>query len=186
MIKRIKSTNSEIKDVFLDKTFLNFIFHASVFNGVINQILLDENHCGYKKPPITQKIHYEWVSANPTGNLHLGHARNIFVGQAIVNLLQFNGHQVFREFYINDAGNQVFQLGKTVFYHYQKLLGNNLPPFAQMYQSEELVNVAQQIVDRFGDKYLRFDFDQNHKIQNFFIDFSKDFFLQAMQRNLAI
>lgn len=124
------------------------------------------------------------MSANPTGFLHLGHARNIFVGQAIVNLLQFSGHHVTKEFYINDSGNQIFQLGKSVFYQYQKLLGKQPEEFEQMYRNPEIVLVAQALVDQFGKKYLDVDFVQDGDVQSFFVNFSKTFFLEQMKTDL--
>ena len=70
-----------------------------------------------------KKIHLEFVSANPTGPLHIGHARGAVVGDVIANILEASGYSVFCEYYINDTGNQMNNLGKSVLFRYLELLG---------------------------------------------------------------
>ena len=183
LVQFISQNSPDIENISLKNNFLNITFQSGVFNDVINRILQDEK-CGYPVQNV-KKINYEWVSANPTGFLHLGHARNVFVGQAIVNLLEFSGANVTKEFYINDSGNQVFQLGRTVFYHYQQLLGKKMDEFSQIYRNSELKLAAQAIIDQFGKKYEASNFLKEEKTQSFFIEFSKNFFLQFMQKNLT-
>ncbi|NOQ50492.1 MAG: arginine--tRNA ligase [Mycoplasmataceae bacterium] len=73
-----------------------------------------------------QKINYEFISANPTGDLHIGHARNAIVGDITINLLQYIGHEVKREYYINDAGNQINELAKSVYFFFAKELNKDI------------------------------------------------------------
>lgn len=183
LINTLQTNTTYFQKIVWKNNFLNLFFQPVVFNDVVNTILRSKK-CGYSSTK-QGKINYEWVSANPTGFLHLGHARNVFVGQAIVNLLQFSGYDVSREFYINDSGNQIWQLGRTVYYHYQKLIANPIAEFEQMYRNPELVLAAKTIVANDGKKYAGTDFLQDFKVQSFFINFSKDFFLKQMHSDLT-
>ncbi len=185
VITLIKKTETNIVKVVFANGFLNFYFQTSFLNSILGVILTKREEFGSFLVQKKGLVSYEWVSANPTGYLHIGHARNIFVGQAIVNILSFVGYKVVKEFYINDYGNQMFQLGRTVFYHYHQLLNHPLPHFTGMYQNAETILIAKEIVDKFAKRYLGSDFCQNLEIQSFFIQFAKNFFLLQMQKDLA-
>ncbi len=102
--------------------FLNFRLSDLVFQRIAREVLAAGEGFGRQKPKSTgKKALVEFVSANPTGPVHLGHARGTFVGDAIARLLDAAGHDVTREFYINDHGKQVETLGRTVYKRYQQL-----------------------------------------------------------------
>lgn len=101
-----------------------------------------------------QKVLIEYVSANPTGELHIGHGRNAVFGSCLANLLKAGGYRVDQEFYINDYGEQIIQLGKCSWALYQKLLGRDVAYPTEGYPEEFLHDFVQQLVTAYGDKYL--------------------------------
>lgn len=171
---------------FYKKPFCYFFLKQEIFTEIINKALEEKVNFGKVNLGRNQKLNYEWVSANPTGYLHFGHARNIFVGQTIANLLEFVGYDVTREFYINDYGNQVYQLGKTVFYYYQKFLKLNPQPFTEMYKNSEVKPLGALAFAEFKDIYKNAVFDQNKLVQKKFINFATDFFLKIMKKDLKL
>ena len=96
----------------------------------------------------------EFVSANPTGPLHLGHARGAFTGDAVARLLEASGFDVTREFYINDTGNQVMVLGRSIFARYQQAHGIDVELAADAYPAAYVKDIAAKIKAADGDKWL--------------------------------
>ena len=104
-----------------------------------------------------QKVQMEFVSANPTGSLHLGHARGAAVGDALCNVLDFAGYEVTREYYINDAGNQVVNLIKSLEARYLQELGQNAEMPEDGYHGEDIKGFAKELVAEKGDSLLSMD-----------------------------
>lgn len=102
-----------------------------------------------------EKIQVEFVSANPTGPLHIGHGRGAVVGDVIANILASVGYEVHREYYINDAGNQMMNLGRSVLYRYRELAGEVVTFPETCYQGEYIRDLARMILEREGTRYLR-------------------------------
>lgn len=120
------------------------------------------------------KVNIEYVSANPTGPLHAGHARGAISGDVLANLLSFVGYDVTKEYYINDAGKQIEILAKSLYHRYLGLLGktgNDLPEWA--YPGEYLIDTAKKIVDQHGDAFLG-------KSESDWLDFFKNFAVSDM------
>ena len=133
--------------------FINFYMKNDSLSSTVSKIIsLDKDYGrGEKK---NKRINVEFVSANPTGDLHVGHARGAAIGDAISRILTFDGYDVTREYYINDAGNQIDHLGESLIERYKELLGL---PFAlpeDGYHGEDVKLVAKRIKDEFGDKLL--------------------------------
>jgi arginyl-tRNA synthetase len=128
-----------------------------------------------------QKIQVEFVSANPTGPLHIGHGRGAAVGNALCNILKVAGYEVQREFYINDAGLQVQLLGRSVFARYQQLLGNDVPFPQDGYQGDYIETIAAEIRGREGDKYASSSFDE---CGDFFTGYSYKMMLANITKDL--
>lgn len=101
-----------------------------------------------------RKVMVEFVSANPTGLLHMGNARGAALGDAIANLLDAAGFEVTREYYINDAGNQIENFGKSLEARYLQLLGHDVPFPEEGYHGEDIIETVKRIIARDGDKYL--------------------------------
>ena len=100
-----------------------------------------------------RKVNVEYVSANPTGPMHVGHCRGAVVGDSLANLLAFTGHEVTREYYINDAGAQIDVLARSAFLRYREALGEDIGPIPQgLYPGDYLVPVGEALATEFGDK----------------------------------
>ena len=104
----------------------------------------------------------EYISANPTGPLHLGHARGGAVGDTIANLLEFFGWNVVREYYINDAGNQIYLLGVSILYRYAEKLGKEEIQKAlekefeeNGYKGEYIKEIAEEIIELYGEQLVQ-------------------------------
>ena len=123
----------------------------------------------------------EFVSANPTGPLHVGHGRGAAVGNALCNILQAAGFEVEREFYINDAGLQVKLLGESVFARYLQLLGNDAPFPEDGYRGDYIESIAEEIIKRAGKEYLNKSFEE---CGEFFTDYSYKMMLTDIAEDL--
>ncbi len=97
----------------------------------------------------------EFVSANPTGPLHIGHARGAVIGDVIANLLTTTGYTISKEYYINDAGNQMNNLGKSVLLRYRELMGEKIEFPETCYRGDYIKDISREIIDREVDKYLK-------------------------------
>jgi arginyl-tRNA synthetase len=128
-----------------------------------------------------KRIQIEFVSANPTGPLHLGHGRGAAVGAALANLLKAAGYQVDREYYINDAGRQVKLLGLSVFASYQQLLGNEYPLPEDGYKGGYVEEIAREFLEEQGRKYTQERFEN---IADVFIDFAYLRILSGIKKDL--
>ncbi len=102
-----------------------------------------------------RRVNVEYVSANPTGPMHMGHCRGAVVGDALASLLEFAGHKVIREYYVNDAGSQVDTLARSAHLRYREALGETIGEIpAGMYPGEYLVPVGQRLAAKFGAQYV--------------------------------
>jgi len=134
--------------------FLNFYLKESVWQNTLQIIEEQKEEYGCLDIGGEQKVQVEFVSANPTGPLHIGHARGAVVGDVIANLLKTAGYSVDREYYINDAGNQMNNLGKSVLFRYRELLGEKIDFPENCYRGDYIKDVAQEIIQKAGNKYL--------------------------------
>ncbi len=133
--------------------FMNFFIRGDVWSTLLHDVdKLGERYgtSGYGKG---KKIHLEFVSANPTGPLHIGHARGAVVGDVIANILRASGYSVFCEYYINDTGNQMNNLGKSVLFRYLELLGEDVEFSEGCYQGNYIKDLAAEIIARESDSY---------------------------------
>jgi arginyl-tRNA synthetase len=128
-----------------------------------------------------KRVQIEFVSANPTGPLHLGHGRGAAVGAALANLLMAAGYRVDREYYINDAGRQVKLLGLSVFAVYQQQLGNEYPLPEDGYKGGYVEDIAREFLKEKGGKYTREHFEN---VADIFIDFAYLRILSGIKRDL--
>ncbi|HEY3874152.1 MAG TPA: arginine--tRNA ligase [Candidatus Kapabacteria bacterium] len=131
--------------------FINLTFQPSFFTKGLAAILQAGAEFGHVTSNKGKSINLEWVSANPTGNLHAGHGRQVCLGQAIGNLLDWTGATVTREYYFNNAGNQMANLAKSVRVRYLQQLGDELELPEDGYHGQEIVDIAKKIVEQFGD-----------------------------------
>ncbi|HZH13233.1 MAG TPA: arginine--tRNA ligase [Archangium sp.] len=136
--------------------FLNFTLKPGVIQEVAREVLRAGDAFGRRAPKSTGKrVMVEFVSANPTGPVHIGHARGAFMGDAVSRLLEAAGHDVTREFYINDYGKQVETLGRTVHKRYRQLFGEQVELVEGEYPAEYVIDIAKTWRADVGERYLR-------------------------------
>ena len=134
--------------------FINFYLTQEViYESLRTAIAAGENYGNLPKKD-AEKIQVEYVSANPTGPLHVGHGRGAAVGSALVNLLRAAGYDVEAEYYINDAGNQIDHLAESVNARYLQLCGQNVEVPEDGYRGQDIVETARRIKEKDGDIYL--------------------------------
>ena len=143
--------------------FMNFYLKSDVIYSELKNIYDDENF-GQLPPKNNPTIQVEYVSANPTGLLHVGHGRGAAAGSAIVNILRAAGYNVESEYYINDAGNQMENLAKSVNARYLELLGRPVKFPDDGYHGVDIIDTTKKIIARDGDKYLNLPEDERLKI----------------------
>lgn len=142
---------AEIRDPFLEKVeiagpgFINFFLKQDALQGIVEKILSEGEQYG-RAPRKGKKINVEYVSANPTGDLHLGHTRCAAVGDSIASLLDAAGYDVTREYYVNDCGNQVEHLGHSLHARYCELFGHHEVELGEDdYHGADLIKIAERI-----------------------------------------
>ncbi|UXS29024.1 arginine--tRNA ligase [Staphylococcus delphini] len=128
--------------------FINFYLDSSYLNAVIDQALEQDTQFGRVAESKNEKILVEYVSANPTGDLHIGHARNAAVGDTLCNILDAAGYDVTREYYINDAGNQITNLAKSIEARYLQHLGQEAEMPADGYHGQDIKNIGADLVEK--------------------------------------
>ncbi|MCX7780303.1 MAG: arginine--tRNA ligase [Negativicutes bacterium] len=134
--------------------FINFHLKPDWLYAMLAGILRQGDSYGRTNSGGGRRVQIEFVSANPTGPLHVGHGRGAAVGSALANLMDMAGYQVQKEFYINDAGNQIDNLAASVNARYLELLGQNVDFPEDGYHGRDIIETAQRIIDRDGEKYL--------------------------------
>lgn len=145
--------SKENYSVFAVGGFINFKIENSMLADAVAEILVKKENYGRPEGVETEKILLEYVSANPTGPFHIGHGRWAAIGSALANLLKFYGHEVFQEFYINDAGSQIQKLGNSLRIRIGQELGENIDFPADeiekknFYPGDYLVPVAKKFLE---------------------------------------
>ncbi|MBC2721581.1 arginine--tRNA ligase [Desulfosporosinus sp.] len=134
--------------------FINFRLNPLWLTGVIDEVLKAGERYGHVDIGKGQKIQVEFVSANPTGLLHMGNARGAALGDSLASLLSTAGYEVTREFYINDAGNQIHNFGLSLEARYLQQLGQDVPFPEGGYHGEDLIDTVKGLITKVGDKYL--------------------------------
>ena len=134
--------------------FINFRLKNNVLSSIINQVIEAGDAYGTNDSGKGERVLVEWVSANPTGDLHCGHARGAAWGDAICRLMEKSGYDVLSEYYINDAGNQIVNLGKSLVSRYFEYFGKDYPLPEDGYHAEDVKQIAEDIAKVDGDKWL--------------------------------
>ena len=162
--------------------FLNLYLKKTVLSDTLRAVLAAGEEFGTLPPNGAPRIQVEYVSANPTGPLHVGHGRGAAVGSALVKLLRTAGYTVDSEYYVNDAGNQMNLLAVSVNARYLELLGKSVEFPENGYHGADIVETAQRIIDRDGDKYLSLPEEERLKL---FQDVAYREKLAALEEDLA-
>src|SRR5690606_17382940 len=162
--------------------FINFYMDKSFLYGVIDQIIAQGDAYGSVELGRGKKVQIEFVSANPTGSLHLGHARGAAFGDSLCNVLAFAGYDVTREYYINDAGNQIINLAKSIDARYRQALGLEAEMPEDGYHGEDIIGFAQKLIEQDGDKYV--DMPEDERLA-FFRQYGLEQELEKSKRDLG-
>lgn len=158
--------------------FINFwLSKEYIFSGIKNIVELNDNY-GKSNVGNKTKINIEFVSANPTGILHLGTARGASYGANLANVMSFAGFDVTKEYYINDAGNQIDNLGISILERYKGLCGleENMPQDG--YYGKEIIDIAKNIKEEYGDTKLDVELE-------FFKKVGVDYLLDIIKKDLS-
>ncbi len=151
---------AEIDDSIIDKIeivkpgFINLFLSKQALYNEINKINQEKRKYGKSNYGNNKKINIEYVSANPTGSLHIGHARGAAYGDNLSRIMAYCGYDVTREYYINDAGNQMNNLGISIKERYKEICGLTCELPEDGYHGKEIIALAQKIYDKYGDSKL--------------------------------
>jgi len=170
--------NKIFSEVKVEKGFINMKIKREIWLEEFAS-LLREGPAGkfYRNIGNGERIQVEFVSANPTGPLHLGHGRGAIVGDVLCNVLEFFGYKVTREYYVNDAGNQVYMLGKSIYARYMELMGKAYPFPEDGYKGEYVKDIAEGIIKEKGDFLLSLSEEEA-------IDFCIEYGLSTMLKEI--
>jgi arginyl-tRNA synthetase len=161
--------------------FINFTFRQDRWKKTLFEIDLEGPAYGLPDIGKGEKVLVEFVSANPTGPLHVGHGRGAAIGDALANLLSAAGFAVSREFYINDAGRQIRLLALSVYARYQQSLGNDVPFPEDGYHGSYIEEIAQGFSKIHGDRFRNVPFGE---CEGTFAGFGKDAMLADIRTDL--
>ena len=135
--------------------FINITLDKEIWQNVIPEILNEGTSFGDSAIGKNEKVNIEYVSANPTGPMHIGHARGAVYGDALASLLEKAGYAVTKEYYINDAGSQIDTLARSTYLRYQEALGRNIGAIPEgLYPGDYLVPVGKSLAEKYGDELL--------------------------------
>ena len=145
--------------------FINFYFTSTYYTTIVKEIIAQKDNYGRSKKYYGKKAMVEFISANPTGPLTVGHGRNAVIGSTIANILEWIGYEVDREYYFNNAGRQMRLLGDSVKQRYLEMLGNNIQFPEEYYQGEYIKDIASKLKNEFGNKLIDEDAEGIFKLK---------------------
>jgi len=156
ILANIDTTDTVIEKIDIaGPGFINISIRKDYLADVVKAVLDQGADYGRSKSGANEKIQVEFVSANPTGDLHLGHARGASVGDSLCNVLDFAGYDVSREYYINDAGNQINNLARSLEARYMQALGKEVEMPEDGYHGQDIKDIAQAMVNEHGESLVQ-------------------------------
>ncbi|MBE2256503.1 MAG: arginine--tRNA ligase [Ignavibacteria bacterium] len=162
--------------------FINFFISEDYYRNILNDILNIKSEFGKSDLNKNKTANLEWVSANPTKPLHAGHGRQICLGKAIANLLEWTGYKVTREYYYNDAGNQMNKLAESVYARYMQIINPEFPFPEDGYHGDYIKNIASLIYEMRKDS-LKDKFD-DEETKEFFKTAGENFNFKIIRNTL--
>ena len=183
LTKAIKKNDELIEDISVAKPgFINIKFKPIFWTNFIKEIIQNNDSFGVNLKEKKKNYLVEFVSANPTGPLHVGHCRGAILGDVIANILLFNKHKVTKEYYVNDYGNQIINFTKSVYFRIKEIIFNE--PFPSdnedLYPGDYLIDFAQNIID----SNKKIDFKNFDKISDELTALSINEALKLIKKNL--
>ncbi|MDE8150154.1 arginine--tRNA ligase, partial [Erysipelothrix rhusiopathiae] len=169
LTKRVGKNPREIAGVIVEKLednemvesisiagpgFINFVMKPAVLGSVVNDVIEAGKDYGRSNAGEGIRLLNEYVSANPTGQLHVGHARGAAWGDSLSRIMSFAGYDVLREYYINDLGNQILMLSHSLYARYKQAFGMEAPLPEDGYHGPDIIEIANDVKESEGDKWL--------------------------------
>ncbi|HLR20272.1 MAG TPA: arginine--tRNA ligase [Staphylococcus sp.] len=150
IVDHLDTTKAQVKKIDIaGPGFINFYLDNTYLTAVISEAMDKGDKFGHVEHSNNESILVEYVSANPTGDLHIGHARNAAVGDTLSNILEAAGYQVTREYYINDAGNQITNLARSIEARYFEALGDNSFEMPEGgYHGKDIINIGKDLAEK--------------------------------------
>lgn len=179
--------NLDLKNTFIEKTeiagpgFINFYFSDKYYNEILRDIVKSGENYGRSDFGEGKKILVEFVSANPTGPMHIGNARGGAIGDCLASVLDAAGYYVQREFYVNDAGNQIEKFATSLEVRYLNLCGNDVEMPEDAYHGEDITVHAKNFYDIHGDKYANTSSEERRKA---LVDYALPLNIQGLEDDL--
>ncbi|MGD6966524.1 arginine--tRNA ligase [Rossellomorea vietnamensis] len=161
--------------------FINFFMRNEYLTELVANVLQAGDEYGRSEAGKGERINVEFVSANPTGDLHLGHARGASVGDSLCNVLDKAGYKVTREYYINDAGNQIHNLALSVEARYFQAVGHDKAVPEDGYQGVDIVGIGKKLAEEFGDKYIESPEEERY---TFFREYGLKYEMEKLKKDL--
>ncbi len=158
--------------------FINFYVSKDYFTGIIPEVLAQQETFGNSKTGNQQKINIEFVSVNPTGSMHVGHARGAAAGDSMARIMKKAGFDVTKEFYVNDGGNQIHNLALSINARYHQLFDKALDMPEDGYHGPEIIDLAQSIKAEHGEKFIL------ENGYDYFRDYGVEFLLNGIKDDL--
>jgi len=141
--------------------FINLYLDKAILYECCRNVMICKSNYGKSNYGNLEKVNIEYVSANPTGPMHIGHARGAVFGDSLANLLEYVGYDITREYYINDSGQQIINLAKSVYFRYLEIFNHKNILFSdELYPGKYLIPVAQSIVKKYGNKFIDSDISE--------------------------
>lgn len=183
IMEKIDNSLDYISSIDVKGGFINFTLKPKAFHSVIREILEEKGNYGKSKEGLGKKVQVEFISANPSGPLHIGHGRGGALGDVLANIFSWFGYDVVREFYINDMGTQMELLARSVEARMLELLGK---PFAipeEGYHGEYVKDIAKLAIEKFGvDVWELSEEDRLKRLK----DFAEEIILEWQREDLEI
>ncbi len=182
ILEKLDTSSTSIKSMDIaGPGFINIKLKSDYLGEVVKTVLAQGADYGRSTYGGNEKVQVEFVSANPTGDLHLGHARGASIGDSLCNILDFAGFDVSREYYINDAGNQVNNLALSVEARYFQALGLEKEMPEDGYHGQDIIDIGEKLAKEFGDQYVNVGEKER---QEFFRKYGLDFELAKLKKDL--
>ena len=164
--------------------FVNLFLSTKYFEPILEKAIVEGDTYGEIKNKDKGKINIEFVSANPTGPLHLGHGRGAVVGNTLANLYKYSGYNVEKEFYINDAGNQIKMLGLSVYARFRQIEESDYPFPEEGYKGEYIKDIAKELYETHRDKILSMASEE--QVIEYMAEYAKNLLLDKIKQDLSL
>ncbi|BGE83227.1 arginyl-tRNA synthetase [Staphylococcus petrasii] len=183
IVDNLDTSKANVKKVDIaGPGFINFYLDNQYLTAVIPEAINKGDKFGYSEEPKNKKILLEYVSANPTGDLHIGHARNAAVGDSLANILIAAGYDVTREYYINDAGNQITNLARSIETRFFEALGDTSHEMpADGYNGKDIIEIGKDLADKHPEMK---DYSDDERLKTF-RQLGVDYEMDKLKKDLA-